>query len=62
MYQLTVKALLLEAAAIVLCGWLVGLIYADWRTVVGAQAVFVLCQVAGYGIEGWLRRRRERQA
>jgi hypothetical protein len=62
MYRLTVSALLAEAAAFVCCGFLIGLIYGDWRAVVAAQALLMACEGAGYAIEGWLRRRRERRA
>jgi hypothetical protein len=63
MYRLTVSAILVEAAAFVICGFLVGLIYGDWRAVVAAQALLMVCEGAGYLIEGWLRRRRDaRQA
>ena len=60
MYQLTVKALFAEAAALVVVGFLVGLIFDNWRAIIAVQALFVACEYAGYLIEGWLRRRRER--
>jgi hypothetical protein len=39
MYQLTVKALFVEAAALVVCGFLVGLIYDSWKAVIVAQGL-----------------------
>jgi hypothetical protein len=59
MHQFTPKAIFVEAAAIVVCGFLVGLIYDSWKAVVIAQGLLVACEAAGYAIEGWLRRRRE---
>jgi hypothetical protein len=42
------------------CGFLVGLVYGDWRAVVAAQPLLLACGGTGYLIEGRLRRRRER--
>ena len=61
MYQLTVKALFVEATAFVVCGFLVGLIYGDWRAVVAAQALLIACEGVGYLIEGRIRRRHEQR-
>jgi hypothetical protein len=61
MYQITVQTLFVEAAAFVVCGFLVGLIYGGWRAVIAAQALLMTCEGAGYAIEGWLRHRRERR-
>jgi hypothetical protein len=61
MYQLTVKALFVEATAFVVCGFLVGLIYGDRRVVVAAQALLIACEGVGYLIEGRIRRRHEQR-
>jgi hypothetical protein len=60
-YKLTITTLFVEAAALVICGFLVGLLYGDWRAAVVAQALLMAFEGTGYAIEGWLRRRRERR-
>jgi hypothetical protein len=60
MYPLTVKALFAEAGALVVVGFLVGLVFDSWRAIIVAQGLFVACEYCGYLIEGWLHRRRER--
>jgi hypothetical protein len=62
MYRLTVKALSFEAAALVLVGFIAGLMSDSWRVVIAAQVAFVMFEVASYAIEEWLRRRRGRTA
>jgi diacylglycerol kinase len=57
-YQFCVKAIFLEAAAFVACGFLVGLAYGTWKAIVAAQLLLLACEVAGYAIERWLNRRR----
>jgi hypothetical protein len=62
MYQLTVKALSFEAAALVLVGFIAGLVSDSWRVVIAAQVAFVVFEFATHAIEEFLRRRRRHTA
>jgi hypothetical protein len=52
MYKLTLTAIFVEATALVLVGFLVGLLYGSWEAVVVTQGAFVACEAIGYAIEG----------
>lgn len=52
MYKLTLTAIFVEATALVLVGFLVGLLYGSWKVVVVTQGAFVACEAIGYAIEG----------
>jgi hypothetical protein len=62
MYRLTVKALSFEAAALILVGFIAGLMFDSWRVVIAAQVAFVAFEFATYAIEAWRRRRGGRTA
>jgi hypothetical protein len=62
MYRLTVKGLSLEAAVIILVGFIAGLMFDSWRIVIAVQVAFVALEFATYAIEAWRRRRCGRTA
>jgi hypothetical protein len=62
MYRLTVKGLALEAAVIILVGFIAGLTFDSWRVVIVAQVAFVAFEFAINAIEAWRRRRGGRTA
>jgi hypothetical protein len=59
MYRLTVKGLSFEAAALILVGFVAGLMFDSWRVVIATQVAFVAFELASYT---WLRRRGGRTA
>jgi hypothetical protein len=60
MYRLAVKGLSFEAAALILVGFVAGLMFDSWRVVIATQVAFVAS--ATYAIEAWRRRRGGRTA
>jgi hypothetical protein len=62
MYRLTVKGLSFEAAALILVGFIAGLMFDSWRVVIAVQVAFVAFEFATYVVEAWRRRRGGRAA
>jgi hypothetical protein len=59
-YQFCARAILLEAAALIVAGFVAGMVFDRWQAILGAQAAVLVSEVAGYAIESWLHRRRGR--
>jgi hypothetical protein len=57
-YTFCVKALAVEAAALVLAGWIAGMVFGTWTAVIAAQLLLYGCAWVGYRIEGHLHLRR----
>lgn len=57
-YQFCVRAIFVEAAALIAAGFVAGMVFDSWQAIIGAQAAFLVCEWIGYRIEDWRHRRR----